>query len=98
MKNYDINVLKDAAKRLLFDMSDSEYETLLKEFDVITKQMEIIGSDKSLDSLEPMVFPFECTTSYLREDEPEEPLNREVALRNSKRKIGGQIKLPKVVQ
>ncbi|MBQ0008831.1 MAG: hypothetical protein KBS97_00905 [Firmicutes bacterium] len=98
MKNYDINVLKDAAKRLLFDMSDSEYETLLKEFDVITKQMEIIGSDKSLDSLEPMVFPFECTTSYLREDEPAEPLNREVALRNSKRKIGGQIKLPKVVQ
>ena len=98
MKNYDINVLKDAAKRLLFDMSDSEYETLLKEFDIITKQMEIIGSDKSLDSLEPMVFPFECTTSYLREDEPEEPLNREVALRNSKRKIGGQIKLPKVVQ
>lgn len=98
MKKYDIDVLKDAAKRLLFDMSDSEYETLLKEFDVITKQMEIIGSDKSLDSLEPMVFPFECTTSYLREDEPEEPLNREVALRNSKRKIGGQIKLPKVVQ
>lgn len=98
MKNYDINVLKDAAKRLLFDMSDSEYETLLKEFDIITKQMEIIGSDKSLDSLEPMVFPFECTTSYLREDEPEEPLDREVALRNSKRKIGGQIKLPKVVQ
>ncbi len=98
MKNYDINVLKDAAKRLLFDMSDSEYETLLKEFDIITKQMEIIGSDKSLDSLEPMVFPFECTTSYLREDIPEEPLNREVALRNSKRKIGGQIKLPKVVQ
>lgn len=98
MKNYDINVLKDAAKRLLFDMSDSEYETLLKEFDVITKQMDIIGSDKSLDILEPMVFPFECTTSYLREDEPAEPLPREVALRNSKRKIGGQIRLPKVVQ
>lgn len=98
MKNYDINVLKDAAKRLLFDMLDSEYETLLKEFDVITKQMEIIGSDKTLDSLEPMVFPFECTTSYLREDEPAEPLPREVALKNSKRKIGGQIKLPKVVQ
>jgi len=98
MKEYDINVLKDAAKRLLFDMSDSEYETLLKEFDVITKQMNIIGSDKSLDSLEPMVFPFECTTSYLRDDEPEQPLDREVALRNSKRKIGGQIKLPKVVQ
>ena len=98
MKEYNIEVLKDAAKRLLFDMSESEYETLLKEFDIVTKQMNIIGSNPALDEYEPMVFPFECTTSYLREDIPEEPLSREEALRNSKRKIGGQIKLPKVVQ
>ncbi len=98
MKEYNIEVLKDAAKRLLFDMSESEYETLLKEFDIVTKQMSIIGSNLGLDDLEPMAFPFECTTSYLREDVPAEPLTREEALRNSKRKIGGQIKLPKVVQ
>lgn len=98
MKNYDINVLKDAAKRLLFDMSENEYETLLKEFDVLTKQMELLGKNESLDSHEPMTFPFECTTAYLREDKPGEPLPREEALKNSKRKIGGQIKLPKVVQ
>ena len=98
MKNYDINVLKDAAKRLLFDMSENEYETLNKEFDVITKQMELLGKNESLDSFEPMAFPFECTTSFLREDEPTQPLDREEALKNSKRKVGGQIKLPKVVQ
>ena len=98
MKDYDISVLKDAAKRLLFDMSESEYETLLKEFDIVTKQMNIIGSNHEIDKYEPMSFPFECTTSYLREDVPAEPLSREEALRNSKRKIGGQIKLPKVVQ
>ena len=98
MKDYYISVLKDAAKRLLFDMSESEYETLLKEFDIVTKQMNIIGSNHEIDKYEPMSFPFECTTSYLREDVPGEPLSREEALRNSKRKIGGQIKLPKVVQ
>ena len=98
MKEYNLNVIKDAAKRLLFDMSETEYETLLKEFDIVTKQMNIIGSNKSIDEYEPMTFPFECSTSYLREDVPEEPLSREEALRNSKRKIGGQIKLPKVVQ
>ena len=27
MKKYNVEVLKDAAKRLLFDMSDNEYET-----------------------------------------------------------------------
>ena len=98
MKDYNISVLKDAAKRLLFDMSESEYETLLKEFDIVTKQMNIIGSNHEIDKYEPMSFPFECSTSYLREDVPAEPLSREEALRNSKRKIGGQIKLPKVVQ
>jgi aspartyl/glutamyl-tRNA(Asn/Gln) amidotransferase C subunit len=98
MKEYNIEVLKDAAKRLLFDMSESEYETLLKEFDIVTKQMSILGRNSEIEKYEPMSFPFECSTSYLREDEPEEPLSREEALRNSKRKIGGQIKLPKVVQ
>ena len=98
MKEYNIEILKDAAKRLLFDMSDSEYETLLKEFDIVTKQMDIIGSNKDIDKFEPMAFPFECTTSFLREDEPTQPLDREEALKNSKRKVGGQIKLPKVVQ
>lgn len=98
MKEYNIEVLKDAAKRLLFDMSEDEYKTLLSEFDIVTKQMNIIGSNKSIETYEPMAFPFECSTSYLREDVPEEPLAREEALRNSKRKIGGQIKLPKVVQ
>ena len=98
MKEYNIEILKDAAKRLLFDMSESEYETLLNEFNIVTKQMNIIGSNSEIEKYEPMAFPFECTTSYLREDVPEEPLSREEALRNSKRKIGGQIKLPKVVQ
>ena len=98
MKTYNIDVLKDAANRLLFDMSEEEYETLLSEFDIVVKQMKLIGDNKGIDAYEPMVFPFECTTDYLREDEPGEPLSREEALRNSPRKAGGQIKLPRVVQ
>ena len=98
MKEYNIEVLKDAANRLLLDMSDSEYETLLSEFDIVTKQMKPIGDNHALDKFEPMVFPFEIYTTELREDVAEEPLSREDALRNSRRKVGGQIKLPKVVQ
>lgn len=98
MKAYNIEVLKDAAHRLLLDMSDEEYDTLLNEFDIIIKQMNVIGSNESLDNYEPMTFPFECKTSYLREDIPCEPLTREEALRNANHKAGGQIKLPKVVQ
>ncbi len=98
MKEYNIEVLKDAANRLLLDMSDSEYETLLSEFDIVTKQMKPIGDNRALDKFEPMVFPFEIYTTELREDVAEQPLSREEALRNSRRKVGGQIKLPKVVQ
>lgn len=98
MKKYDLDVLKDAANRLLFDMSEKEYITLLNEFDIITKQMLVLGEDESIDKYEPMTFPFECSTSYLREDIPTEPLSREEALRNANHKAGGQIKLPKVVQ
>ena len=98
MKEYNIEVLKDAANRLLLDMSEPEYQTLLSEFDIVTKQMKAIGDNNELDKIEPMVFPFEIYTTELREDVAEEPLSREEALRNSRRKVGGQIKLPKVVQ
>ena len=97
MKKYDLNVLKDAANRLLFDMSEEEYKTLLEEFDIITKQMRMIGEDASLDEEEPMVFPFDVKTTFLREDVPGTPLDREEAIKNANNKTGGQIKLPKVV-
>lgn len=98
MKEYNIDVLKDAANRLLLDMSESEYKTLLSEFDIVTKQMKPLGDNKELDKIEPMVYPFEVFTTEMREDVAEQPLTREEALKNSQRKVGGQIKLPKVVQ
>lgn len=97
MKEITKEVLKDAAKRLLFDMSEEEYGTLLKEFDVVIKQMQLIGQIEGVDDYEPMVFPFECTTSYLRDDIPSKPLTKDEALRNAKNKSAGQIKVPKVV-
>ena len=45
-----------------------------------------------------MVYPFDVFTTEMREDVAEQPLTREEALKNSQRKVGGQIKLPKVVQ
>jgi len=97
MKAINKEVLKDAAKRLLFEMSEQEYDTLLKEFDVVIKQMELIGKIEGVDDYAPMTFPFDCTTTYLREDIPARPLSKDEALRNAKNKLGGQIKLPKVV-
>ncbi|MBR1847466.1 MAG: Asp-tRNA(Asn)/Glu-tRNA(Gln) amidotransferase GatCAB subunit C [Bacilli bacterium] len=97
MKEINLDVLKDAAHRLLFDMSEEEYETLLSEFAMLTKQMETIGKIEGLEDYEPMTFPFDCETTYLREDEPVTPLRREDALSNAGSVLDNQIKLPKVV-
>lgn len=97
MVKYDKDLLKKCANNLLFDMSDSQYELLLKEFDILLKQMEVLGSIEGLEKISPMTFPFDVSTSYLREDEPETSITKEEILRNAKDVQDGQIKLPKVV-
>lgn len=90
-------ILKEAAHKLLFDMSEEEYDTLLEEFEILTKQMELISSIPGVDDVEPMTFPFDCSNSYLREDVVGEQLTLKEALGNAKDVIEGQIRLPKVV-
>lgn len=97
MKKVNKSVLKEAANKLMFDMSEEQYDTLLEEFEIIIKQMELISDIPGVDDAEPMTFPFDVTSSFLREDVPEEPLNRDDALKNAKDVVDGQIRLPKVV-
>jgi aspartyl-tRNA(Asn)/glutamyl-tRNA(Gln) amidotransferase subunit C len=97
MKAVNKDVLKDAANRLLFDMSDEQYDMLLDEFHIIQSQFELIGKIKGVDDATPMTFPFDCTVTYLREDKPDAPLKKEDVLKNAKSVQDGQIKLPKVV-
>ena len=97
MVKYDKDLLKKCANNLLFDMSEAQYELLLKEFDILTKQMQVLGEIEGLECVTPMTFPFDVATSFLREDEPEESITKEEILRNAKDVQDGQIKLPKVV-
>lgn len=97
MKEVNKEVLKDAANRLLFDMSDEEYDKLLAEFNTIQSQLELIGKIEGVEDAVPMTFPFDVSIDFLREDEPIEPLSKEEALRNAGSVKDGQIKLPKVV-
>ena len=73
--------LESLAKKLMFEMNDDEYETLEKEFDVILKQMDLIGNIKDIDKvsmllsevlelhakLRPDIF-ISGTTKYTREE------------------------------
>lgn len=97
MKKVTKEVLKKAANNLMFDMSDEQYDTLLEEFDVITKQMELVSRIKGVDETTPMTFPFDQKSTYLRKDEVKTPLSKQEALKNADDVVDGYIRLPKVV-
>ncbi len=89
--------LKDYAKKLMFDMEEEEYKTLQEEFDVILKQMDLIGKIPNIKEVEPMTFPFVNEDAKLREDEVGDYLTVGEVLSNVKHQIDNQVKVPKVV-
>ena len=88
------------AKKLMFEMNEDEYETLLKEFDVIFKQMDLISEIKDIDDVIPMTFPFdlELDDSYLREDVYENEISFDDMKVNIKDYDDFKVKVPKVVE
>ena len=98
MKKVSLEVLKEATNKLMFDMSDEQYQNLLGEFDIILSQMELISEIEGVDDVEPMTFPYEVFTDYLREDVASSPLNKHDALKNAKDVVDGQISIPRVIK
>ena len=97
MLKYDLETIKKCANNLMFDMTDEQYEVLLGEFKTIIKEMELLDEIEGVYDISAMTFPFDVTTSYLREDEALTCLDKEEVLKNAKEVLDGQIKLPKVV-
>ena len=89
--------LKDYANKLMFDMEDSEYQTLQDEFEIILKQMDLIGKIPNISDVEPMTFPFKLEEAELREDEVGDYLTVSEVLANSKHNVEDSVKVPKVV-
>ncbi len=89
--------LKKYANLLMFDMNDEEYQTLQEEFDIILKQMDLIGKIEGIDKVTPMTFPFKNEDVVLREDEVGDYLTTGEVLENAKHQVQDQVKVPKVV-
>ena len=98
MKKVTLEVLKEATNKLMFDMSEEQYQNLLNEFDIILSQMELISEIEGVDDVEPMTFPYEMSTDYLREDVISTPLSKEDVLKNAKEVVDGQISIPRVIK
>ena len=93
----DKETLMMLANKLMFTMDDSEYDTLLDEFDIILKQMDLIGKIPNIFEVEPMSFPFKNNDATLREDEIGDYLTVGEVLDNAKEEVDDQVKVPKVV-
>ena len=98
MKPVTKDILKTAANKLMFELEDSQYDTLIVELERIIEQMDKIGEIPGIDEEEPMTFPFDVSTSYLREDEPESPLKKDDVLKNAGEIEDDQIRIPKVIK
>lgn len=97
MKKVTKEVLQESAQKLMFTLTDEELEKLVKEFEIIQKQMELIGEIPGVDETEPMTFPFDVTTSNMREDVAKDTSSKDELLKNASDVVDGQIRLPKVV-
>ncbi len=94
----DKETLKVLASKLMFTMNEEEYDTLLDEFDVILKQMDLIGKIDNIKNVEPLIYPFPLDGVKMREDEVKEEMNIDDILQNSGSTLYNQVKVPKVVE
>ena len=94
----DKETLKVLANKLMFTMNEEEYDTLLDEFEVILKQMDLIGKIPNISEVEPMTFPYKNEDVNLREDEVKDYLTVGEVLENTKYQVNDQVKVPKVVE
>ena len=76
--------IQDYALKLMFKMKDEEFDAFEKEFETILKQMDLIGQIEGIENVEPLVFPFKLKDVKLREDIATSTLTTEDAVKNAK--------------
>lgn len=89
--------IQDYALKLMFKMKNEEFDAFEKEFETILKQMDLIGQIEGIENVEPLVFPFKLKDVKLREDIATSTLTTEDAVKNAKETIYDEVKVPKVV-
>ena len=94
----DKEELRKLANKLMFTMDESEYDTLSFEFDVILKQMELIGKIENISDVEPLIYPVLPDNVTMREDKVVDELDIDEILTNCGDTLYNQVKLPKVVE
>lgn len=93
----DREYFKKLARQLMFELSDEEADSLVKEFSTLEAQMNLLNAVDT-EGVEEMVYPFEEPTVFLREDNVSNVISQDDAMANVTKKLEGHFVLPKVVK
>ena len=96
MKRLDVQGFKDLANQLRFSLSDAEAQDIKNEFDVLIDQMDLLNKIDT-EGIEPMVYPFDEETSFMREDVADQVLPVQEVLKNAPKVKNGFFVTQKVV-
>ena len=70
---------------------------LIEEYDIFMNHVAVLEKIDT-EGVDPLAYPYEIETAFLREDEPVDIISREDVLKNAKCVEDNQIKVPKVVK
>ena len=88
-------MLKQLGLKTMFNISDEEMPELVEEYDIFMNHVAVLEKIDT-DGIEPLAYPYEIETTFLREDEANDVISREEILKNAKSVEDNQIKVPKV--
>lgn len=97
METFDKEFFQKLAGGIMLDVNDEEIEDLQQEFAILTRQIQLFDKVDT-SGVEPMVYPFEVATTFIREDVVDHVLSQEDALKNAKSVRAGHVHVPKVVK
>ena len=96
MDKHSPQYFKHLALQLRFELTDAEANDIASEFGVLIDQLQLLEAIDT-EAIEPMVYPFDAPTSFLRDDVPDHVLSPQEALKNAPQQLNGFFVTKKVV-
>ena len=90
-------LLRQLAKDIRISVRDEDMPSLCQVYHTFLEHIACLEKIET-EGVEPLVFPFEVETSFLREDSIQDVMRREDILKNAKHIKNQQIQIPKVVE
>ena len=97
MSKFTKEMVDSYADKLLIGLTEEENELVLREFDIIDANMQIIADMPNISDVPPMTHALDNFEFVLRSDDAEESVPIEDLLKNCDKYEDREIEVPKVV-